>query len=225
MPYVYVGHPSVYTGKRLFKILCELKNYGQGRIVYRTTEQGQAKPSFYRILLAQPEMDPNFEKGRVVAEKVFNGLRRQKPCILSDDAQFPDFNLVPKSEEDNFCKWNELRYFDVEKDAEAKPKYFEMPPLLKLYLEQIHNKKLEDSRVPAEKIYTTEHRLVDIVEPNSLSQYISEPFATFKDFDPARVPDEWNFERQKMRVGFRAYLKKLEGSKEYKEFVQRQQKS
>ena len=136
MPYVYIGHPSVYHGKRLFNILCQLKRFGQGRIVYRTTEQDHLEPSFYRILLAQPEMDNKMHHGRVVAERVYQGRRRLEPFNLSEEAKFPDFNLVPKEEEETFCRWDRVKDFLWERDAELKPKYFEMPPLMKIFMKE-----------------------------------------------------------------------------------------
>ena len=83
MPYIYVGNPSIYQGRRLFQILCQLKNFGQGRIVYRSEEQNHPEPSFYRILLAQPEMDDRLENGRVVTERVYRGKRRKEPVVIS----------------------------------------------------------------------------------------------------------------------------------------------
>jgi hypothetical protein len=38
-----------------------------------------------KILLAQPEMDDKFEEGRIVAERVFRGLRQTKPINLSQN--------------------------------------------------------------------------------------------------------------------------------------------
>ncbi len=35
MPYQYFGQTSLCQGKPLFKILCRLKDFGRGRIVYR----------------------------------------------------------------------------------------------------------------------------------------------------------------------------------------------
>ena len=134
MPYVYIGHPSIYHGKRLFKILCQLKKMGQNRIVYRTTEQNHPEPSFYRILLAQPEMDPNFELGRVVAERVFRGRKYLTPYNLTEEAKYPDFKLVSKEQEEEFCRWNEIKPFEHSRDAEPKPKFIEIPPLLKVSL-------------------------------------------------------------------------------------------
>jgi len=149
MPYVYVGYEPIHHGRKLFKILLSLKNFGQGRIVYRCDEQKFPEPSFYRvrptpiliwlqnlklvfkILLAQPEMDDKFEEGRVVVEKVFRGLRKTEPVNLSTNLGLvtswaglyliyfflsqgfqlgdPDFRLVPKDEEEKFCRWDQVQ--------------------------------------------------------------------------------------------------------------------
>ena len=238
MPYVYIGNPSVYKGKRLFNILCQLKKFGQGRIVYRSTEQDHPKPSFYRILLAQPEMDDKLHHGRVVAERVHRGLRRIEPFNLSEEAKFPDFNLVPMEEEEEFCRWDQVKDFVLERDAEPKPKFIEMPPLLKMYIKQrtqLENesslkpsKVVDDSDLvlPAHEIYTEEHRLEDRIEPNCMEHYLSGRFASYQDFDMILVPtDEWNYSRQKSRVGYRAWLSKLEGTKEFKLWREQQEKN
>ena len=227
MPYKYIGKPSVHYGKRLFKLLCQLKNFGQGRIVYLSHEQNQPEPSFYRILLAQPEMDDKLENGRIVAEKIQNGKRRLKPVILSSEAQYPDWKLVPKDEEDKFCQWDKIKDFVHSRDAEPKPKYFEMPPLLKLVIarnRESHGETVnEDNLVlPAHKIYEGEHRLEDRIEPNSISHYISEQFATHKDFSVDDIPsEEWLTAYQKGKVGYRHYLGRFEGSYEWKEWKKR----
>ena len=83
MPYIYVGLEPIHHGRKLLKLLCNLKNFGQGRIVYRCDEQNNPEPSFYKILLAQPEMDDKFEDGRVVVEQVQRGVRFTKPINLS----------------------------------------------------------------------------------------------------------------------------------------------
>ena len=231
MPHVYIGHPSIYHGKKLFKILCQLKNYGQGRIVYRSTEQiyGKEQPSFYRILLAQPEMDSKLEHGRVVAERVFKGRRRAEPFNLSEEAQFPDFKLVPKEKEASFCQWDKIKDFVHEIDAEAKPKWIEMPPLLKLYVQRnrrAHGEEEgnDDLKLPAHKIYQTEHRIEDRIEPSNVSHYLKEKFAK-KDFEVSEIPiDEWNFARYTSVVGHKVYLDRVEGTRDYKKMMERESK-
>ena len=74
--YKYFGHPAKYHGKPLFHILSNLKNFGVGRIITRSSYETEDKqvdiagPSFYRILWVQPLMDQESLLGSVVAEKV-----------------------------------------------------------------------------------------------------------------------------------------------------------
>ena len=116
MPYVKVGLDAIHHGKRLFDLLCNLKNFGRERIIYSTLEQKYKEPSFYRILLAQLEMDldkpetfgkdsdhPWTRRGtcsRVVTERVYRGMRYTEPfnltAELNKQMQFADYRLVPK---------------------------------------------------------------------------------------------------------------------------------
>ena len=101
MPIVKVGLDPIHHGKKLFDLLCNLKNFGRGRIIYSTLEHEKyPEPTFYRILLAQPEMDAQNIHGRVVTERVYRGMRYTTPFNLSGDLQkqmqFPDYRLVPK---------------------------------------------------------------------------------------------------------------------------------
>lgn len=116
MPYVKVGLDAIHNGKRLFDLLGNLKNFGRERIIFSTLEQKYKEPSFYRILLAQLEMDldkpetygkdseqPWTQRGtcsRVVTERVYRGMRYTEPfnltAELNKQMQFPDYRLVPK---------------------------------------------------------------------------------------------------------------------------------
>ena len=115
--YKYFGYPAQFHGKPLFHILSNLKNFGVGRIItrssYETEDKQVAGPSFYRILWVQPLMDQESLLGSVVAEKVFeqsvipffccnmtvffqvrNGVKYTEPVNLQDLASVPDFKLV-----------------------------------------------------------------------------------------------------------------------------------
>ena len=97
----------------------------------------------------------------------------------SSIAKYPDFKLVPKDQETEFCRWNEIQDFVLSRDAEPKPKYIEIPPLLKLYMARSRRNFQEevqddDLLLPAYKIYEGEHRLENRIEPNSISQYLGE---------------------------------------------------
>jgi hypothetical protein len=208
MPYVRIGEPTIYKGKALFKILCNLKDCGRGRIVYRTSDYHYhpEKVHFMRILHAQPLMDKETVEGNVVVERVFHNLRKLEPQVISSIVQKPDFRL---------CQWDKVRDYDPAVDAERRPRYMEMPPLLRKVMERsIRAKgervKPEDLLLPAYKNYTGDHTLEDRVESNDLSRFLTDEFATHKDFDPALVPDSWNFDRASMKVG----TKKWSGFKE-----------
>eukprot|EP00088_Acartia_fossae_P011130 TRINITY_DN15596_c0_g1_i1.p1 TRINITY_DN15596_c0_g1~~TRINITY_DN15596_c0_g1_i1.p1 ORF type:complete len:225 (+),score=51.59 TRINITY_DN15596_c0_g1_i1:137-811(+) len=133
--YKYFGNPAKFHGKPLFHILSNLKNFGRGRIITRAGFKDE-QPSFYRVLFAQPLMDTNSEEGRVIAEKVKNGVKYTEPVDLSKIAPLPDFILIPRDEEEQFCKWNEIREYSADKDYVVEPKYFTMPPLLRIYMER-----------------------------------------------------------------------------------------
>lgn len=150
MPYVRIGLDPIHNGKRLFDLLCNLKNFGRERIIYSTLEQKYQEPSFYRILLAQLEMDldkphtfgkekPWTQTGtssRIVTERVYRGMRYTEPfnltAELNKQMQFADYRLVPKDEEELFCRWNEVQDYDPVKHAPERSKYMEMPPLMRL---------------------------------------------------------------------------------------------
>jgi len=138
--YKYFGQPAKYHGKPLFHILANLKDFGRGRIVTRSVfdadpEQSH-KPSFYRILWAQPLMDADTKEGRVVAEKIRSGVRYTQPVDLANIAPVPDFRLVSRKDEKDFCKWDSLRDFSKDIDYVIEPKHFTIPPLLRLLMER-----------------------------------------------------------------------------------------
>lgn len=136
MPIIkYFGAPAKYHGLPLFHILSNLKNFGRGRIITRANFKDE-KPSFYRVLFAQPLMEDKSEQGRAIVEKVRNGVRYTEPVDLSKIADLPDFILISKHEEDKFCKWETLRDYNPEIDVVVEPKYYKAPPLLRLLMER-----------------------------------------------------------------------------------------
>jgi len=56
----FVGRETYYQGKRLFDILCRLKNFGIGRIVVRNHYlERYSEPTYYVITRVEPDMsDP-----------------------------------------------------------------------------------------------------------------------------------------------------------------------
>ena len=156
--YKYFGSPAIYHGKSLFHILCNLKHFGVGRIITRAAYDKDPLPSFYKILFAQPLMDEKTVEGRVIAEKVLRGVKYTEPVDLSNIAPIPDFKLVPRAREAEFCRWSEVREFTPEKDYVVKEKNFTPPPLLKILLEREMRKRGEEPAedaflLPAHKTY------------------------------------------------------------------------
>jgi len=156
--YKYFGQPAKYHGKPLFHILANLKNFGKGRIVTRSQfdsdPQQPISPSFYRILWAQPLMDSETLEGRVVAEKVRKGVRYTEPVDLADLSAVPDFRLISKNDEVNYCKWETLRDYSPDIDYVVEPKFFEVPPLLKLLMER---NMAERQEMPGEESFLLPH--------------------------------------------------------------------
>eukprot|EP00092_Neocalanus_flemingeri_P037497 GFUD01040830.1.p1 GENE.GFUD01040830.1~~GFUD01040830.1.p1 ORF type:complete len:262 (+),score=80.19 GFUD01040830.1:651-1436(+) len=156
--YKYFGHPAKYHGKPLFHILCNLKDFGKGRVVTRSVfekDPSQSElPSFYRILWAQPLMDSDTVEGRVVAEKVKSGVRYTEPVDLASLAPVPDFKLISRQDEAGFCKWEKLRDFSPDVDFVTEPKYFTVPPLLKLLMER---NMAERKETPGEESFLLPH--------------------------------------------------------------------
>merc|ERR1719273_2340115 len=113
---------------------------------------------------------------------------------LNKQMQFHDYRLVPKDEEESFCRWSEVQNYDPTKYAPERSKYMEMPPLMKLVIERnrkAKNEKVteEDFLLPAHKIYNTDVRLSDTVESYKMSQYISPEFEKqIEEFDLNLIP-------------------------------------
>jgi len=214
MPLVKVGLDAVHHGKKLFPLLCNLKNFGKGRIIYSTLEQQFPEPSFYRVLLAQPEMDDDMQFGRIVAERVYRGVKFPTPFNMSGkQTKFPDYRLVPKDEEDLFCRWSEVEEYEPERHAPKRAKHMEMPPLLRLVMERNFAERREavtqeSFLLPAYKIYEGDVRLQpDQVEPNDMSHHLAEEFRTHEKHDITElIPyEEWNFDRPRSEVGHRMF--------------------
>jgi len=216
MPLVKVGLDAVHHGKKLFPLLCNLKNFGKGRIIYSTLEQQFPEPSFYRILLAQPEMDEEMQFGRIVAERVYRGVKFDAPFNMAGkQTKFPDYRLVPKDEEDMFCRWNEVEDYQASKHAPKRAAHMEMPPLLRLVMERSRTSRGEstaekDFLLPAHKIYKEGDYYVDESrepESNDMSLHLEDQFKTHLKHDiMSLIPyQEWHLDRHRSMVGHRMY--------------------
>ncbi len=170
-------------------------------------------------------MDKETLHGRVVAERVYCGRRYKEPSVLSAVAHKPDFRLVPKEEEESFCQWDKIKDYDPTADAPRKPKYLEMPPLLKEVIRRRGGvggaalateaeAEARDYRLHAHKIYTGDVILEDEVQPHSMRQFLDEKHSTYDDFDVSRdIPKEWGRERYNSYVGRKRWMSFDERSK------------
>ena len=164
--YKYFGHPAKYHGKPLLHILSNLKNFGVGRIIARSSFEKEPshgdQPSFYRILWVQPMMEAQSVAGSVVAERVRRGVRYTEPVQLRDVAPVPDFKLVPRDLEQEYCKWDKVRDFNPEIDFVTEPKYYTMPPLLIVktsLMERNHEESFLDIKLSSQKHKEIEIRI------------------------------------------------------------------
>ena len=135
---------------------------------------------------------------------------------MSSVAYKPDFRLVPKDEEEDFCQWANIKDYDKSVDAPVKAKWAEMPPLMK---EVIRRNRLrrgesvneEDFRLPAHKIYTGDHNIEDEVESCDVGNYLTEEFATHKNFEMEVLPEKWWLDRFESYAGRKKWSGYMEG--------------
>ncbi|KAL1469475.1 hypothetical protein MTO96_025082 [Rhipicephalus appendiculatus] len=125
----YIGYPSPYVGKHLLWLLGNLKNFGVGRVVTRTSFERYPEPSYYVIAKVRPHMDDANQYGDVWAETVFRG--RRLGVIQLESPQVPDYKLVPKSEEARL-----LSLPVVDPVPKVLPRYLKMPPLMRIIVER-----------------------------------------------------------------------------------------
>ena len=209
MPIARIGEPTIYKGKALFKILANLRDFGRGRIIYRTSDYHHYpdKIHFMRILHAQPLMDADTLEGNVVVERVFQSLRHREPVVISGIVHKPDFRLVAKDGEDEFCQWDKVRDYDPAVDAEKRPRHMEMPPLLRKVVERNTKAKgtqtlsEEELRLPAYKTYEGDHIVEERTEPNVMHQFLTPRYANYLDFDMSLIPENWKLDCPTLEVG------------------------
>ncbi|KAJ8924903.1 hypothetical protein NQ315_001060 [Exocentrus adspersus] len=131
MPYKYIGRTTDFKGKTLWEILGNLKNFGVGRIVARGMFERYPEPSYIKVLkvetLATPETvtPDDVRKVRVWVERTFRGKAFPNPIILESASYKADYKLIPKDEEEAYCRTT------VKEEAKVYPKSFDFPPLMK----------------------------------------------------------------------------------------------
>lgn len=58
MPYKYIGRTTTFKGKTLWEIVGNLKNFGIGRIVARSTFERYPEPTYLKILKVETLPSP-----------------------------------------------------------------------------------------------------------------------------------------------------------------------
>ncbi|XP_050298258.1 28S ribosomal protein S34, mitochondrial [Anthonomus grandis grandis] len=133
MPYKYIGRTHDFKGKTLWEIVGNLKNYGVGRVIARNRMQRYEEPSYMKILsvetLPKPEDESpdNVRKVRVLVEKTFRGVTAPKPILMESVTYKADYVLIPKHEEEAFCKPTK----QSTNSTKIFPRTMEFPPLMK----------------------------------------------------------------------------------------------
>ncbi|KAK4022400.1 uncharacterized protein LOC116919017 [Daphnia magna] len=137
MPYVYIGKRNFYFGKRLWEIVGNLKNFGEGRLLVRSKFERYPEVSYVKIIRAEPLMDEENLFGRVLVEKVFRG-RHYGEYDLSKTAYKNDFKLVPRDEEEFYLS-RTMKAEELEKLKKSLPEFIQFPPLLKEMISKQEN--------------------------------------------------------------------------------------
>lgn len=99
MPIKYIGRTTSFSGKTLWEIIGNLKNFGVGRLVKRHMFERYPEPCYNRIIKVETLPNEEVRKVRVWIEKVFRGRRYPRLIELCSASYKADYRLVPKSEE------------------------------------------------------------------------------------------------------------------------------
>ncbi|KAL1129176.1 hypothetical protein AAG570_013706 [Ranatra chinensis] len=135
MPVKYVGRVTDFSGKTLWEIVGNLKDFGVGRLVKRHMLERYPEPSFIRIVKVDAAKNEEPRKVRVWAEKVFRGQRYPKLVEVYSVSYKADYRLVPKHEEK--ALWERV---DATPNKEKLlPEYMDFPPLMKVSSLQIND--------------------------------------------------------------------------------------
>ncbi|XP_044269367.1 uncharacterized protein LOC123014364 [Tribolium madens] len=145
MPYKYIGKTTNFKGKTLWEIVGNLKNFGIGRLVIRSTFERYPEPSFFKILKVEPLPCPKVQtlddqrKVRVLVEKTFRGVTYPKPITIESTSYKADYQLIPKDEEHNYST-----IVETKREIAILQRTMEFPPLMKDVLMRENRAKGED---------------------------------------------------------------------------------
>ncbi|KDR20025.1 28S ribosomal protein S34, mitochondrial [Zootermopsis nevadensis] len=128
MPIKYVGRTTSFKGKTLWEIVGNLKNFGVGRIVVRSTFERYPEPSYLKICKVQALANEDPRKVRILAEKVFRGRKYPKIVEVCSTSYKADYRLLPKDEEQAYCKTDSQVVLEK---VRILPRTIPFPPLLR----------------------------------------------------------------------------------------------
>ncbi|XP_005106864.1 28S ribosomal protein S34, mitochondrial [Aplysia californica] len=138
MPVRYIGRDPFFKGKSLYEICRQLRNLGEGRIVTRTSfeEKWPTQKTYVRLTQVIPDMScPGPREPSVNQAWGFLVYRGEEVGEVRLTAGHkPDWRLIPKEEEADFCRIAAETAETVEK--ETVPKRVACPPLLEMVQKQ-----------------------------------------------------------------------------------------
>jgi len=126
----YIGRKTDFRGKTLWEIVGNLKNFGVGRIVARSMFERYPEPCFYKILKVEALPNEECRKVKVTVEKTFRGHTYPKPIVINSTSYKADYRLIPKDQENNYCKVTEKAPIKI------ISREMEFPPLLKEFIQE-----------------------------------------------------------------------------------------
>ncbi|XP_012271945.1 uncharacterized protein LOC105695174 [Orussus abietinus] len=145
MPIKYIGRTTDFKGKTVWEILGNLKNFGIGRVLYRNQFQRYPEPCYFKVLKVAALPNQENRKVTVLVQETFRGKTLEKPVQMESTTYKDDYVLVPKDQEEEFCKPVPPRPMTI------LSRTAEFPPLLKeLLMRQIKVKDTssEEVRLP-----------------------------------------------------------------------------
>ena len=118
--------------------------------------------------------------------------------------------------------YHQVRDYDKARDAPVKPASVAMPPLLREFVARSRAQRGEttndeDFHLPAAKIYRGDVNVdSDAVASDDMAKYLTDEFATHKDFGMELLPEDWSLNTRPNRwVGKKLWHGYTEGQWEW----------
>ncbi|GFS33947.1 uncharacterized protein TNIN_390641 [Trichonephila inaurata madagascariensis] len=166
-----IGKKSPYTGKLLFEILNNLKNYGLGRVIMRNSFKKFPETSFYivrKVVPMRETIGPGPDElvyGNVWVDEVFRGRKLEGLRLLQSDTYLPDFYLVPREEEDQYLNYQSKDVIKI------LPKYDSVPPVIAEIIKKKDSSLKEEPKMEVVYKELSEHLVYKIAENGMKPDY------------------------------------------------------